>query len=73
LVALWSSWHARRLGARAAHLRGTLDRLLTKPHLTDGVITTGVGAMQILSEVVEASNLFFATTGWTLAVTPKGA
>jgi hypothetical protein len=29
--------------------------------------------MQILSEVVEASNLFFATTGWTLAVTPKGA
>lgn len=59
----WKSVIARRLRAKALHLHATIDRLLTKPNLSDGAISTGIGAMQILKEVEEASDIFFERDG----------
>lgn len=40
------------LASLADHARLTLDRLISRPSLTDGAIATGVGAMQLAGAVV---------------------
>lgn len=47
----WPSEKVIPLRIRASHLHETLDRLISRPWLTDGVIAVGAGAMSILSTI----------------------
>ncbi len=47
----WPTEDVVPLRIRAAHLHETLDRLISRPWLTDGMITVGAGAMSILSTI----------------------
>jgi hypothetical protein len=59
----WQSARVRRIKSKAAHTQAVLARLIQKPELTDGAISAGLGAMQILTEVDEASAVFFEKDG----------
>ena len=47
------------LAARADHLRMALDRLLDRPHLTDGAIVAGSGAIRLLEAIMQGRDMIF--------------
>ena len=59
----WKSDEAAIIGAEADQLSATLDRLLSRPQLTDGAINVGSGAMRLMQSIRRAANIFQEANG----------
>ena len=59
----WKSSAAAKIGIEADQLNLTADRLLNRPHLTDGAIQVGAGIMTLMQTIKRGADIFTAENG----------
>lgn len=59
----WKSDEAAIIAAEADQWNATIDRLLSRPHLTDGAINIGTGSMRLMQSVRRAADVFQESNG----------
>jgi hypothetical protein len=61
--ASWRDAASATIAARADHIHMTLDRLLNRSELSDGIVVAGSGAMRLLEAIMGGRDMIFSGNG----------